>query len=349
MKTKTFKKLPALLIALLMILSLILPVFADDYPTEEIDETVEWVYDESTGELTHGDAVYTEYFLSSGFWIIAESRYEYYDSIPMEVYETRKQFVMHILPDEEVPVVRTDIAFVAPNGYAYESQTRLFVTPAGKKVLDAFEEGQYATYQIAKYEAARADIPQGYWADLEGREPNLMLDAKTLRNATSYDILGVDATGNFAHIIGAVYRTLDGHGYVYVHYDALESNMLNADGTLSFRGGQVPAYTLDTATIDKLISYAENSNTPTDQVFTKNSFEQDDLDIDQTPALILFALMLSPFLYVAPLLFLVLGIVMCSIKKIPGRKRWGGLVAVSCLWLACSVAITVLCIVAMVI
>lgn len=343
---KNFKKLSALLIALFMILSLILPVLAADSPTEEIDETVVWSYDETTGELTHGEVVYTEYYLSPGFWIIAESIYRYYDSIPMDAYEAKKQYVMQILPDEEVPTVRSDIAFVAPSAYSYESNTRIFVTPEGKKVLDAFEQGQYATYQIAKYEAARADIPQGYWAGLEGREPNLMLDARTLRNATSYEILGVDATGNFAHVIGAVYQTLDGNGYVFVHYDALDSSLLNADGTLSFRSGQVPVYTLDTTTADKLISYAENSNTPTDQVFTKNNFENDDLDMDQTPALILFALMLSPILFIAPIIFLVLGIVLSLVKKIPGRKRWLGLVATSCLWLACSIAITVLCIVA---
>ena len=70
---KNFKKLSALLIALFMILSLVLPVFAADYPAAEADESIEWWYDESTGELSHGDAVYTEYFMSPGFWIIAES------------------------------------------------------------------------------------------------------------------------------------------------------------------------------------------------------------------------------------------------------------------------------------
>lgn len=342
---KNIKKLSALLIALLMILSLILPVFAAEYPTEEIDESVEWVYDESTGELTHGDAVYTEYFLSSGFRILC-NRYRYDAEINMELYNIYQLYILQILPDPEVPAVRSDITFISSTGYSDEDAVRIFVTPEGKAIMDDFENGQYASYQFAENVYKRADITQEYWMDIENREPNLTLDVRTLRSATEYTILGIDATGNFAHVIGAVYQTVDGHGYVYVHYDALESNMLNAEGTLSFREGEVPAYTLDATKVGALISSMSHQSS---MIYSAYHFEDNDLDMDQTPALILFALMLSPFLFIAPLLFLVLGIVLCSIKKIPGRKRWGGLVAISCLWLACSVAITALCIVAMLI
>ena len=65
---KNFKKLSALLIALFMILSLVLPVFAADYPAAEADESIEWWYDESTGELSHGDAGY-QFQLVPGYHI----------------------------------------------------------------------------------------------------------------------------------------------------------------------------------------------------------------------------------------------------------------------------------------
>ena len=342
---KNFKKLSALLIALFMILSLILPVLAADYPTEEIDETVVWSYDETTGELTHGEVVYEEYFISSGFLVIGD-RYRYKETIYMELYNLQDHTVSQFIPDATVPSVRSDIAFVSYSAYSADGDLRIFVTPEGKAVMDAFGNGQYTSYQFAEYKSKRVDLSKDFITDIENREPNLTLDVRTLRNATKYKILGIDTTGNFAHIMGAVYQTVDGHGYVYVDYDALENNMLDADGTLSYRGGEVPAYTLDAAMVGDLIVQAQNCRSVSPRVYSANDFEDDELDIDQTPALILFALMLSPILFIAPIIFLVLGIVLSLVKKIPGRKRWLGLVATSCLWLLCSIAITVLCIVA---
>ena len=339
---KNLTKIFAALLSLCAITSLLLlgaHAFGETEPIDEIEgEKVDWTYDFTDNTLTHGEVVYEEYFMPAGFDIFA-CEYTYTGSITMSEYSSRTGSVRQFMPDPNIPEVYRDIAILFdPN----VSEDRVFVTENGKAIVDSFVRGEYSHYQFAKDYNTRAVIPDDYLIDLADKQPNLTIDVRTLRSAQEYLIYGVDQTGHFAHIVGAIYKTLDGNGFVYVHFDGLESSYLDADGMLSFRQGEVPAYAVSTSKVTDLLV---RSTSMPNQYISKYTFEED-IDIDQTPALIIFAVMMSPFLYIAPLLLLTLGIVLRSIKKVPSRKRWNSLIILSCLWLVCSLAITALCIVA---
>ena len=342
---KNLTKIFAALLSLCAITSLLLlgaHAFGETEPIDEIEgEKVDWTYNFTDNTLTHGDTVYEEYFMPAGFHIFA-CEYTYTGSITMSEYSSRTGSVRQFMPDPNTPEVYRDIAILFdPN----VSEDRVFVTENGKAIVDAFIRGEYRHYQFAKDYNTRAVIPDDYLIDLADKQPNLTIDVRTLRSAQEYLIYGVDQTGHFAHIVGAIYATLDGNGFVYVHFDGLESNYLDADGMLSFRQGEVPAYTVSTSKVTDLL--VKSTSMP-NHYKSKYSFE-DQVDMDQTPALIIFAVMMSPFLYIAPLLLLALGIVLRSIKKVPSRKRWNSLIILSVLWLVCSLAITALCIAAILI
>ncbi len=339
--TKIFATLLALC-ALTSLLALGAHAFGETEPIDEVEgEKVDWTYDYTQNVLVHGDTVYEEYFMPAGFDIFA-CEYTYAGSITMGEYSSRTGYVRQFMPDPNIPEVYRDIAILFdPN----VSEDRVFVTENGKAIVDSFVRGEYSHYQFAKDYNTRAVIPDDYLIDLADKQPNLTIDVRTLRSAEEYLIYGIDQTGHFAHIVGAIYETLNGNGYVYVHFDGLESNYLDADGMLSFRQGEVPAYTVSTSKVtDLLVSSVYTPN----RYISQNTFK-DDINMDQTPALIIFAIMMSPYLFIAPILLLALGIVLRSIKKIPGRKRWNALILLSSLWLLCSLAITVLCIVAILI
>ena len=345
---KNLTKIFAALLSLCAITSLLLlgaHAFGETEPIDEVEgEKVDWTYNFTDNTLTHGNTVYEEYFMPSGFELLA-NEYRYLQSISLDITgkNQRSAFVRQILPDIDTPVVYRDIAFMFDSVINDE---RIFVTEHGKAVMDAFVSGEYASYLLSGQYARMSAIPEEYLIDLTEKQPDLTIDVRALRSAQEYLIYGVDQTGYFAHVMGAIYETVDGNGYVYVHFDGLENSCLSDDGTLSFREGEVPAYSLNNGKVNNLIINAQRTDGKL--VATKSNFE-DRVDMDQTPALIIFAVMMSPFLYIAPLLLLALGIVLRSIKKVSGRKRWNSLIILSCLWLVCSLAITALCIAAILI
>ena len=341
---KNLTKIFAALLSLCAITSLLLlgaHAFGETEPIDEVEgEKVDWTYNFTENTLSHGDVVYEEYFMPAGFEIFA-CHYTYSGGVTMDDLGNTSS-VRQLMPDAQSLEVYRDVALLYESGISGE---RVFVTENGKAIVDAFVRGEYGSYQFAKNFSYRAVIPEEYLIDLADRQPNLTVDVRTLRSAQEYVIYGVDQTGHFAHPVGAIYETLDGNGYVYVHFDGLENNYLDANGMLSFRQGEVPAYAVSTSKVTDLI--VSTTNMPNEYI-NKYTFE-DNINMDQTPALIIFAVMMSPFLYIAPLLLLTLGIVLRSIKKVPSRKRWNSLIILSCLWLVCSLAITVLCIVAILI
>ena len=343
---KNLTKIFAALLSLCAITSLLLlgvHAFGETEPIDEIEgETQEWVYDQIENVLTHGDTVYEEYFMPSG-WGLISNEYRYGNKVKIHDPVTPREktvFIHQIMPDFQAPEVYRDIAIM------YDTPERIFVTEQGRAAMDAFVNGEYGGYLLKSKTSYLSAIDEEYLIDLADRQPDLTLDVRTLRSANEYLVYGMDPTGSFVHPIGAIYNTLDGHGYVYVHFDGLENNYLSDDGTLSFRGGEVPAYTVNKVTVNNIVR--NGTRVGGFMVATKSNFE-DRVDMDQTPALIIFAVMMSPFLYIAPLLLLTLGIVLRSIKKVPSRKRWNSLIILSVLWLVCSLAITALCIAAILI
>ncbi|MBO5842275.1 MAG: hypothetical protein J6R46_04680 [Clostridia bacterium] len=341
---KNLTKIFAALLSLCAITSLLLlgaHAFGETEPIDEVEgETQAWVYDQTENVLTHGDTVYEEYFMPSG-WGLISNEYRYGNKVKIHDPVTPSEktvFIHQIMPDFQAPEVYRDIAIM------YDTHERIFVTEQGRAAMDAFVNGEYGGYLLKKSQASHLSaIDEEYLIDLADRQPDLTLDVRTLRSANEYLVYGMDPTGSFVHPIGAIYNTVDGHGYVYVHFDGLGNNYLTDDGTLSFRGGEVPAYTVNKVTVNNIVR--NGTRVGGFMVATKSNFE-DRVDMDQTPALIIFAVMMSPFLYIAPLLLLTLGIVLRSIKKVPSRKRWNSLIILSVLWLLCSLAITALCIAA---
>ena len=345
---KHFKKLSVLFSVFCLILALCLPTFAAEYATDEIDESIPWEYDYTTNRLTHGDTVYEEYYLAPGFVVISPFRYTYAANIAIDPYDYGpRSYVRQIMPADGVPEVLHDIALVYP--YYDAILARVYVTPEGRQLLDDFVNGNFASYEFGMGISQRVETDGQYWQTLGSTQPDLMLDVQMLRSAQEFFIYGIDESGNFARPIGNVYRSVDGHGWVYVDYRYLEPSQFNANGSISFHQGQIPAFSMDQSVAEEHYERYDASDYRSFKTYSQATLENGEPEMDQTPALIIFALMMSPFLFIAPILLLTLGIVLRSVKKIPSRKRWNALIVLPSLWLLCSIAITVLCIVAIVI
>ncbi len=343
---KNTKRFFALMLCMMLCLSLCVCAFAAQEQESEEELPPAWSFSEDKNTLFGSDRIYHYYPISPFDWFRPYHLYTYsgsvdYSTDPDELPDYYMDSIGHpatLADDPEAdPILNMDVAIV----YEYVSMHgnyRVYVTDQGKQALSQYTAGNYARYELTYGYSSGAEFSEQAVRGWNAGVPDVKLDVTELAECDYYYVLGYDSTLTFAHVIGAVFD-LDG-AYYYVHYDALDNNYFDAEGDLSFRSGSVPAIRLgasDKALVDATLEQFE----PYSADLITEPFEP----LDATISMIVFVVLASPLLFVLPLILLVLGIVMRSIKKIPNRKRWNAVILCSCIWLIGSVLTSVLLII----
>ena len=325
---KHTQKILAVLLCMILLLCATLPVSASD-KAEDAEQEIQWEIGADGQTVTYGDTVYTYYAIPSYDWFRPYQSYQY-------VQEFGNYFIgQPILTTEGEEITLYEDMVVLYVYFNTDTAFDVYVTAQGARALDEYMAGNYAQYELTSgtYESATiSEQTVRAWSEIT---PTETVDASLLGELVSYNVIGYDSTLTFAHIIGKVFEY--NGDYLYVNYSALDNSYFDAEGNLSFRGGSVPVVRLSatdkaqiTDTIDRFEYYDGEI-----------VYEESD-PLDATISMVLFLLLASPFLYILPVLFLVFGIVMRCIKKLPGRKRWNTVIIAAIVWLGLSLLVSCL-------
>ena len=307
---------------MILLLCATLPVSASD-KAEDTEPEIRWELSEDGQTLTYGDQTYTHYVIPSYDWFRPYQSYQY-------VQEFGNYFIgQPILGVEGEEITLYEDMVVLYVYFDVNTAFDVYVTAQGARALDEYMAGNYAQYELTSgtYESATlSEQTVRAWSEADATET---VDATLLGELVSYNVIGYDSTLTFAHVIGQVFEY--NGDYLFVNYSYLNNTHFDSYGNLSFRGGSVPVVRLSaqdktqiTDTIDRFEYYSGEI-----------VYEESD-PLDATLSMVLFLLLASPFLYILPALFLILGIVMRCIKKLPGRKRWNTVIIASIVWLGLS-------------
>ena len=319
---KHTQKIFAVWLCMILLLCATLPVSASD-KAEDTEPEINWELSEDEKTLTYGDQAYTYYAIPSYDWFRPYQSYQY-------VQEFGYHFIgQPILAAEGEEVTLYEDMVVLYVYFDVNTAFDVYVTEQGARALDEYMAGNYAQYELTSgtYESATiSEQTVRAWSEIT---PTETVDASLLGELVSYNVIGYDSTLTFAHIIGKVFEY--NGDYLFVNYSHLNNSHFDSYGNLSFRSGNVPVVRLSaqdkaqiTDTIDRFEYYDGEI-----------VYEESD-PLDATISMVLFLLLASPFLYILPVLFLVFGIVMRCIKKLPGRKRWNTVIIASIVWLGLS-------------
>ena len=316
------KKLFALMLCMILAVSMLLPVSASE-TAEDAEQEIQWEIGADGQTLTYGDQTYTHYTIPSYDWFRPYQSYQY-------VQEFGNYFIgQPILGAEGEEVTLYEDMVVLYVYFSTDTAFDVYVTAQGARALDEYMAGNYAQYELTSgtYESATiSEQTVRAWSEIT---PTETVDASLLGELVSYNVIGYDSTLTFAHIIGKVFEY--NGDYLFVNYSHLNNSHFDSYGNLSFRSGNVPVVRLsatDKAQITDAIDRFEYYD-------GEIVYEESD-PLDATISMVLFLLLASPFLYILPVLFLVFGIVMRCIKKLPGRKRWNTVIIASIVWLGLS-------------
>lgn len=319
---KHTQKIFAVLLCMMLLLCATLPVSASD-KAEDTEPEIRWELSEDRQTLTYGDQTYTHYAIPSYDWFRPYQSYQYFQ-------EFGNYFIgQPILSAEGDEIALNENMVVLYVYFSTDTAFDVYVTAQGARALDEYMAGNYAQYELTSgtYESATiSEQTVRAWNEADATET---MDATLLGELISYNVIGYDSTLTFAHVLGQVFEY--NGDYLYVNYSHLNNTHFDSYGNLSFRGGSVPVVRLSatdkaqiTDTIDRFEYYDGEI-----------VYEESD-PLDATLSMVLFLLLASPFLYILPVLFLVFGIVMRCIKKLPGRKRWNAVIIASIVWLGLS-------------
>ena len=327
---KSFKKLFAILVCLSLILSLCLAVSAQDTGVQsETEEEIEWVVSDDQQTLIYGNETYTLYTLPATEWFRPYEFYRYSETIKTD-QKALDLIGRPVIESTEQEIVLNQDMVLVYEYMGYDAMIRVYVTPQGAKELDRYVSGKYMQYELAQ-EYYTSSVISGElvnaWASSEA---DMTVDVTNLGTAPSYKVLGYDSTLTLAHIIGEVFEYQG--DYLFVHYDALDNSYFDANGSLSFRSGTVPALRLSDAHARQVAEAIEAA-----QYFSPSIHGPQAELLDPSISMIIFLVMVAPLLYLLPLATLILGIVLRNIKRIPHRERWTLVIVLSAVALGLAI------------
>lgn len=323
---KHIKKISILLLCLLLAFGTILPVSASD----DYEEKPEWEISEDLGTLTYGDRVYERAEISWGVWLRSDYYYQYRQVLEIET-GTRTNIRHPILTDEQgKEEILWDIVFLNNAYNASYQPLAVYVNANSKHIIDDFNAGNYAQYELGWYSRS-AVIEENAAKAWMSATPDLSLDAQDLTDAPYHYVFAYDQTLTLCKVFGVIFE-VDG-GYVYVD----GAHCLDFEGYLALRPGDLPALQLqgqDAALVadatERFVNHSLNFKT------------EEAEPVESSAAMAVFLLIASPLLFILPALLLALGIVMRCLKKIPNRKRWNIVIILSSVWLGGSVITSLL-------
>lgn len=311
------KKLFALLIVLLLSLPLL------------VSAESSWSYDKSLDVAYLNGEEYTPYQLGVSDGILP---------LDFNVYKAEyNDEVFYIHQPKNVE----NIAFLSDySSYHYESD--VYANTEGKKSLDKFFNGEYASYKLFKNSCYyTAGFNSAYVEALDSMTPTKELTVSSLQYLERYDVAGLDETGTIYHIHGAFYKF--NQNLYYINYDVLDNSHFDSDGNFSYRSGNV--FVVDVPEEIELqvrsaitgIKYKSDSHNQTYDVY--NTAEE---KFGVTLVFIVSSLMLG---YLLPLIPFILSLIFARSKKSLYPKRWYILTLCSAVWMLIFTCIIVLVII----
>ena len=326
-KTNRLIAITAMLLILASLLSL-------SVSAEETQESEEWVLSPDGWTMSRGDMVYDFYALPESTWFRPHTVYSYYQDIMLENHPYASQIGQ---PNAEGYM--EEMVYLYSSSQEYDS---VYVTAAGKEILDDFIAENFARYELCSSYYQSAELEEETVVASFFDAGALTIDVSALQGCPSFFVIGYDETLTFASVIGEVYNFKE--TYYYIHYDMLENNNFTADGYLSLRSGTVPAFPLAASTQAEIEAAEENLK------YHYPTFTYETYMLAPTSGygeMIIFLVMLSPCLFVLPCITMVTSGVLACIKPVPHRKSWLLVALLSLLWILLATLVSIALIVAL--
>ena len=327
-KNDLFKRSAVLLIAVLMMLTYCMPVFADDVDDDE--ELVEWFVSDDYQTVSGNGKEYklfdTTYF--DGY-LDARNVFCFEDDIGLgEICATSK--------DSEI-IWMSDY-----NGFY------VYATDEGFEILARFAKGQNISFRFEDFDYYQTDIVENKLMEAIDKEASASfvqtkeIDVSLLRDVPRYDVLAYDETHTFARIYGAIYY-ID-TDYYYVNYGKLEVNYFDADGNFSYNPGpngrKVVLSKLGNANAGAVATVLQTL----DEFLIEYTYEQEYFFplFPEELGVGAFWVSYSIIGFAAPIPFIVIGAVFANSKKRGRKKSWYILTAIGSAYLICAIALAIL-------
>lgn len=297
------KKILSILFVLVLAFSLCLVVCANDWTVSTDEKT-----------LILNDVVYVKYDkLHPNDRFLPETSY-IYDEAYQKYYLERNN----------------------DNFDVFSYNNTIYVSKQGEEALDSFVNLNFSEYKISsKYYYRFSDVSYDWINNLDGGNC-VELDVRSLKNVTTYYVIGYDKTYTIAHTVGGLYE-LDGE-YYFINYDKLSNDKFDANGVFSYVNGSVNAYKLSISQNSDMYELI-SSQYYFGEVYESNenfgSFDDDDNGFD----LGYFIFITVLFGYLFPLAIALIGVIRIFTKKTANPKRWYLLIGCLCGWILLSTCI----------
>ena len=291
----------AITLALLCLFSC--AAYAAREPINDDGDTTEFLLSQDETTLTYGDITYKLFRGYPPLMIMPDEMYVYEQQLSCKSLGSGDALIMRNLFSRDIIILE------GPTG------TRLYVTDAGKAVMQRFASRDFPAYTTYTY-PQRASVSTEFVTFMDASQNDQQLqrvNVTSLQNVETHIIYGMDETGTFGHEHGAIY-VLNGE-YWYINYDALDNSHFDSDGYFSYRSGTVTMKKADTAAFEAIlaartefhIQYTYQSDAPT--------------PIDEDGARIIFSLLTILFLTL-PVAALAFSLVLYLREKKPRRLRY---------------------------
>ena len=238
---KLKKILSALLVAIFIISSLSVCVYAED---AEEPEVYEWDVTTDGSMIWNEDREYYLYEMPFGYKVDFRSSYFFDGTVDINGEEFE---ITSYARDGEIIEIE--------NNYLYDYFWTYYVTDAGRASIDALVGGNYTSVRLYNYGEV-ADIDSATLVALDSLNTGAEVQVADLENLNFYEIRTYDSTDNVYYVYGALYE-YDG-GMWYLNYDRLSNDHFDADGNFSYRRGSVTMYRVDGAPVHSTILEAED-------------------------------------------------------------------------------------------
>lgn len=348
---KKFKVLVSLILVAVMSLALLVPTFAASVqpvqPSE--DSLVNWTLS-ADGKILTGDKDYYSIKLQQGYVVDILEVYHYHYTARMD--GERLHFYTNY----------NDRNIVVAFSYAAEYY---FVTESVKADLMEFFDVAKVKEKASGFIATQ-DGTYYYWfndmikiLDAYSEANTINVSAVTLGQYDKTWIRAYDSTESIYTIVGCVY-TDGGQTSYYVDYTKLPNNCFDADGNLSYRGGEVPVTPIAKGSeVDAALNNALSEQNGSEPIYA-TYYEKDqyvppvnggnssgsgvtlDIEAVQIVGIIIFFIILVCIGLVLPVIPLVLGILLPRSKKLLKPRGWYTVAATSALWMLSAIVLIVL-------
>ncbi|MBE6689742.1 MAG: hypothetical protein E7590_00465 [Ruminococcaceae bacterium] len=322
MRKTTFTRIATLLLCLLTLTALLcLGVHAEEeYPTWSLSK------DGLTLSCSNGK-VYTAYQVDPGHFLNPRSIYEYANTVilPETAPEAGEECLLYS------PAASREIVWIQTSKGDYLYVTELGRTALHQYVLGAnsnifrINDGSFSS--IISLELLLQLVPVG--------GTRISMPITELADLYCYDITEHDATETLSRTLGLLIEDEDG-AYYYLSYDELPSHVLNADGSFNFNAaGEVTIHPV----AESLHAPLEEAIDDMDLRFEEYTYENPFAD---AVPIAFFWIVFVLIGFVAPLAFVVAGLILPHIGRLGRSKYWYIIAIAGGVWILLAALLMIL-------